>query len=836
GASSGGALLAAFIPTFITALVYISIFITIRNIYRKVYAPRTFLATVPERDRTPAEESGDHWFHNLRKIPDHFILQHNSLDAFLYLRFLKAIIALCIVGCCLTWPILLPINAKGGGKESQLDRLTFSNVDKNHFLWAHVAVGWIYFLGILAFIAWERLRLIGIRQAYFLKDEYATRVSARTVLWLNAPRDACLPENIHHYFGDDAERMWAVRDTGDLEKLVSRRKSTAYALERAELDLIRTAVKLERHRKPITNDLGSRNTAEAQRLVPVRERPSQRNPPIFGQRVDTLEKYRKMICDLSGTIENHRAAPSRTVPEHSAVFVAFNSQPAAHRAFQQISFQPRLPTEDRYLAVQPKEVIWETLKMPISVRLSKASLSLVFVITFTIFFSIPSGIIGTISNVKYLANRYDWLSWINDLPPIILSLLTGFVPPFLTSWFVSYVPKLFRRVAKMSGEPTVSQAELKTQVWYFVFQVIQVFLVTTTASGAAAVMSRLATDPTSATDVLAESLPKASNFYLTYFILQGTAGAADNLLKYSDLCEYLFYEYFWDKTPREKFDTYATMKGTPWAAWYPKFTNFLVIAIAYSCIAPLLLGFAAVGIFLYYLSYKYKLLYVAQTKVDTKGEAYKRALQQIPTGLYLAELCLIGLMGARKAAAQTAMMIVLLIITAVINLILDRILRPLELYLGVDIWQEQEVPLLAEEDGIDPNNESALHGASHARRLGLKTLPNPAPKLLSEFFDGIISSARNQAKSLLNVPSAAHAGGGECTINATDIDEAYLQPVLKSRTPKLWIPSDSLGVSKQEIEINDAAGIPTTDEGAVLDENGRLHWDHNFENVPIFKK
>lgn len=838
GPISGAAILAAFIPTFITALVYLSIFVVIRNIYRKVYAPRTFLGTVPEKDRTPAERaSGAHWFRDFRTLPDRFVLQHNSLDAYLYLRFLKAITAVCIVGCCLTWPILFPINANGGGKESQLDRITFSNVNKNHFLWAHVAVAWVYLLGVLAFVAWERLRLIGIRQAYFLNDEYATRLSARTVLWLNAPRDASLPENVRKYFGDDAERMWAVRDTGDLERLIARRDSTAYALERAELDLIVTAAKLHKHRGPGTNVLnGGGGAAEAQPLVPPTRRPSQRNPPIVGQRVDTIDENRKVIADLSETIENHRAAPGRNVREHSAVFVAFNSQPAAHRAFQQISFQPRLPTEDRYLAVQPKEVIWKTLIMPVSVRLSKASLSLVFVIVFTIFFSIPSGIIGTISNVEYLAKRYDWLSWINNLPPVILSLLTGFVPPFLTSWFVSYVPKLFRHVAKMSGEPTLPQAELKTQVWYFVFQVVQVFLVTTTASGAAAVASSLASDPTSATDVLAESLPKASNFYLTYFILQGTASAADNLLKYSDLFEYLFYECFWDKTPREKFHTYATMKGTPWAAWYPKFTNFLVIAIAYSCIAPLMLGFAAAGIFLYYLSYRYKLLYVAQTKIDTKGEAYKRALQQIPTGLYLAELCLIGLMGVRKAAGQTTVMIVLLVITAVINLLLDRILRPLELYLGVDIWQEQEVPLLAEEDGIDPNDESALHGSSHARRLGLKKLPNPAPRALSEFFDGIISSARDQAKMLLNTPSSTRPVSDEGTVNTADIDKAYLQPALTSKMPKLWIPSDSLGVSKQEIELNNAAGIPTTDAAAVVDETGTLHWDHNFENVPIFKE
>ena len=322
---------------------------------------------------------------------------------------------------------------------------------------------------------------------------------------------------------------------------------------------------------------------------------------------------------------------------------------------------------------------------------------------------------------------------------------------------------------------------------------------------------------------------------MTYFLLQGLTKASDNLLNYSDVLTYLFYEKVMHKTPREHFTAYAQMRGMPWASWFPKFTNLLVIAIAYACIAPLVLGFATVGLFLYFVSYRYNILYVLQMKVDTKGEAYKRALQQIPTGVYLAELCLIGLMGARKAAAPTALMITLLVLTAVLNLVMDRILRPLELYLGVDIWQEREVPLLAEEDSIDPHDLAALHGASHARRLGLKKLPNPAPRILSDIFDSVISTARDKAKAWLSDPSIASREDME-PLKDDEVEKAYLAPALTSKMPKLWIAKDKLGASKAEIELNEGAGMPTTDEAAEIDEDGRLHWDHDFEHVPIFKK
>ncbi|OQO08933.1 hypothetical protein B0A48_05823 [Cryoendolithus antarcticus] len=829
--SSGHTILAAFIPTFTSALLSLGLFLILRNRFLKHYAPRTFLGTVPEKDRTPATSpTGQNWFNDFWSLHNPFVLQHSALDAYLYLRFLKFIVFICGIGCLITFPVLLPANLFGVGKAEQLDALSFSNVDDNSVLWAHTAVAWVLFLAVTLIIARERLVLIGTRQAYLLGAPNSEKLSAKTVLFLNAPRDALLPGNLKSYFGEHAKRSWPVKDAGDLEQLVEQRKSAAMDLESAEFDLIARGVKSK-------SSGGNSSAAENGNggAVPKAQRPSTRQPLLVGKKHDAIEFSRSTVADLAEKITSHRASPARGVPGQSGVFVTFDTQPAAHRAFETLSFKsPRIPIEDRYLAVAPKEVLWSNLARPVSVRMSKASLGLAFVIAFSIFFSIPVGLIGTLSNVQYLADQYSWLNWINDMPDWMLSLMTGLLPPFLVSWFVSYVPKLFRHVAKLSGEPTAPQAELKTQAWYFSFQVFQIFLVTTFSSGAAAVASQIIQNPQSAPDLLASSVPKASNFYLTYFLIQGLTSAASNVLNSSDLMEYLFYQHFWNKTPREQFTEYSRMKGISYGSLFPKFTNLLVIAIAYSCIAPLVLGFATVGLALYYLSYRYNLLYVCQSKIDTKGEMYKRALQQMMTGIYLAELSLIGLFSARKAAIQTVLIIVLLIITAILNLVLDRVLRPLELYLGVDTWQEAEIPLLADEENIDPNDEVALHTAAHNRRLGLDRLPKSTSNSLSQFFDSYIQSSREQVKVWLNGASAREEDVPK--LSDEDYENAYENPAFTTKTPKLWLPRDAQGVSKQEIEENDRAGIKSTDEGASIDKNGKLSWEHDFEKVPIFSK
>lgn len=51
----------------------------------------------------------------------------------------------CLVGCIITWPILLPLHACGGAGNDQLDALSFSNVTNPDWYYVHVFVSWIFF-------------------------------------------------------------------------------------------------------------------------------------------------------------------------------------------------------------------------------------------------------------------------------------------------------------------------------------------------------------------------------------------------------------------------------------------------------------------------------------------------------------------------------------------------------------------------------------------------------------------------------------------------------------------------------------------------------------------
>ena len=288
------------------------------------------------------------------------------------------------------------------------------------------------------------------------------------------------------------------------------------------------------------------------------------------------------------------------------------------------------------------------------------------------------------------------------------------------------------------------------------------------------------------------------------------------------------------------------MKGLSWGSVYPKFGNMAVIAIAYSAIAPLMLGFSTIGFYLYYLSYRHNLVYVIQTKIDTKGAAYSLALQHILTGVYISELCLIGLFGARSAAGPTVLMVILLLGTIVYHIIFNRIVGPLEKYPPIQFAsesaeREEQAPLLAAEEGhgqsTDPGN-SPPHNTSLVLKYGQGKLPTSIIKPIARFLEPHAFYSPDDLKAWFHEPMRDSSSSEDLpTYTEDQLKNAYVNPGMTSKTPKLWLAKDRLGLSKREIEENEKVGITSTDEGATVDKDGNLSWDHeDWTNTPVWKE
>lgn len=455
-------------PALTTALVFLSIFALIRPYFRRLYSPRTYIDSISEkyglfynlpqreawltmrastRDRTPASSTAYFaWVKTLWTLGDRFLLEHSSLDAYLYLRFLRTVITICVVGTLITWPILMPINAAGGGSSTELDKVGFGNVQEPKRYYAHAVVAWVFYGFVMFLIARERIWLIGVRQAWYLSKANASRLSSRTVLYLDPPVDAPHNDDVKSNFGSQADQQWVVVPTTKLDAAVGKRNSTLQKLESAQVEWISKAAK--------ENGKRTRSQSRTEQQLSHDEvnslRPRHRTRHLLGDQVDSITAFRSRATDLVASVESLRAGYSTQAKKgRSAVFVAYEDQAAAQRAYQEKPKSPlplprNLTVQSKLTGVTPKEILWHNLTMTHPARLSAMSFANTFVLALIVVWIIPSSFIGSISNISYLKDNVEWFSWLNKLPQSVIGLLSGLVPPLVTSALSSYVPIFMR--------------------------------------------------------------------------------------------------------------------------------------------------------------------------------------------------------------------------------------------------------------------------------------------------------------------------------------------------------------------------------------------------------
>ncbi|OBT41569.1 hypothetical protein VE00_09155 [Pseudogymnoascus sp. WSF 3629] len=854
--TSVSGLVATLIPTLVVALVYVTIFLVLRRSHRRFYAPRTYLGTLRDNERSPELPTGMfNWFGTFWKIPDTYVLQTQSLDSYLFLRYMRILVAICFFGCLITWPVLFPVNATGGNGAQGLNILAFGNLNKStdgkSRMYAHVFIGWIFFAFVQLMVCRESIFYINLRQAFLLSPVYANRISSRTVLFTSVP-DVYLDEaKLRKVFGDEVQHVWITRDTKELDKLVEERDKTAFRLEGAETKLIKLANKerLKAAKKsgaandeePVVATADSESGSIAARWLPTKKRPTHRTGllGLFGAKVDSInwcrEKLEKLIPDTDAAREKYKAGADKPV---NAVFIEFLTQSAAQSAYQSLSHHQALHMSPRYIGMHPNEIVWSSLRISWWQKVVRRYAVQAFIAALIIFWAIPVAAVGLISNVPQLATL-SWLSWINKIPSKILGVVSGLLPSVLLSILMSLVPIIMRILAKVSGEPTLARVELFTQNAYFAFQVVQVFLVVTIGSAASSVAKKIADNPSSATSILAEKLPLASNFYISYFILQGLTIASGVVSQVIGFFIFgLLYKYL-TSTPRSMYVKWTTLSAMSWGSILPVYSNIAVIAITYSLIAPLVMGFATVGITLFYLAYRYNILFVTDNTIDTKGLIYPRALQHLLTGVYLAEICMIGLFGISAAIGPIILMVVALVGTVLFHIAMNSALDPLLYNLPKSLEAEEEI--LALESGTSTATPGVLAGQNGEKSLEAGASADPA----------LLASEATGEKTVASLPAAPHAKpniltkflkphiyadyatlrrlvphdvAGSVSNYSPEVErDAYLPPSVKSATPLLWIPRDEMGISRQEI-AHTAKVIPITDEGAALDEGGNVYW------------
>ncbi|CAG8482795.1 1059_t:CDS:2 [Diversispora eburnea] len=407
-------------------------------------------------------------------------------------RFMKMFTIIFMIFTIIGIGILLPINYIGQLGQSGLDQFTMGNVSDKNRLYFHVGAAYI-FTGIMLYMMYRETNIyIKFKHAYCTTHEYQKSPRATTIYVPDIPSHLIHNEEefkkLYNAFPGGVKKIWFNRYPKKLIEAQSERQKIINGLELAETAFIRNYDKQFTESKEIRDE-------DLKKFRPI-------SRSKLGMKQDAIEFNRKRLIKFNNRNE-------LIFTNLNSAFIQFKSFMGAQLAANS--------TATRITDISPDDIIWENLNIAYSQRLVRK-----VIITF----------VAAISKLSELGKIIPFLEpAIDSLPITVLGIIEGILPALALAILMIILSLFLRGV------------EISLQKKYYFFLIINVLLVTSFANGVFEAISPIIENPPSIVNTLAEKLPLASTFFLTYVLLS-ISGSAIELLQIGPLVMYLGFKKF----------------------------------------------------------------------------------------------------------------------------------------------------------------------------------------------------------------------------------------------------------------------------------------------------
>ncbi|CAJ0629710.1 718_t:CDS:2 [Entrophospora sp. SA101] len=288
-----------------------------------------------------------------------------------------------------------------------------------------------------------------------------------------------------------------------------------------------------------------------------------------------------------------------------------------------------------------------------------------------------------ISNIRDLA---PFTRKFLDNNKFIAGLIEAWMSPMLMALFFLLLPKILGLLSKHQGKITKSsrdRAVLSKLFLFFIINNLIIFTLTSTAYDIWSTIKQKIQDGDTDlreiynvfkaqdfTQELAKSLVKVSTFWINYISLRGVAAIFDLAQMFSLVWTFL-KKIFITPTPRN-IKEFSRPPDFDYPVYYNIHLFFFSVGIIYSVIAPLILFFCFTYFALAYLVYRYQLMYVFTTKIETGGTYWRVIFNRVIVSMIMWQIAMIGVMNLKAARQQSIAIIPLIIITILFKIYCSR--------------------------------------------------------------------------------------------------------------------------------------------------------------------
>ncbi|KAG0268493.1 hypothetical protein DFQ27_006558 [Actinomortierella ambigua] len=613
----------------------------------------------PEEKRAPKLASGYFsWMGPVYHCPDEVLAEKIGLDAVVFIRFIRMcrniFIALMILGCGALIPINIIISKRGLKPEDEqpdtIQLMTMSGVLDVNWMWAHVGAMWLFSLIVLAAVWWNYKKFLDFRIKYYESSDYQTNVASRTLMLASLPTSLQSDEKIMQLMSS-----LGVQDQ-PVQALVGRKVNGLPEL-------------MKKHKEMVT----------------------QLEQVMTKYFADAIDYYSQQIEQLADQIEQTRAAVSKSAPTNYG-FVSYATIQAAHRVAKEVSsvivWRQRtkmVDPPDVFLSPDPKDIVWINVSNPKQLRQSRAVIVKTLFVVASFLFFIPMMSLSAFSRLENLIGYFPSTEPWFDEHPFVFGIVQSLLPIIFMDILFLIIRKLITYLAFIQGNITKSSTDRSTLAKFYLFFTVNNLIVLALSSTILGFFSKIKyilenglnsssweqmKEFMASQDILkllAEQVISTSLFWINYLSLR-------NFGALLDLFQLISLFTYWAKaslTPRQ-----AKALDKPPVFDFPLYFSshlfLLTVALLYSVMAPLALVFATVYFSLSCLVYKYQLMYVFRTKVETGGRLFRVVFNRVIAALLLFQVVMIGVINVKKAHWHTIAIVPLPILSVLFKIFLTR--------------------------------------------------------------------------------------------------------------------------------------------------------------------
>lgn len=489
-------------------------------------------------------------------------------------------------------PILITLNLKYAGKSGiqGLDRLGWSGIDPGHtrIFWLHSALQVTFNVYFCSLIGAEVCAILSYQQKLIKAS-----VQTSSVLIRGIPKEDMSEEILSQMYDKvsrGVRRVWLFRDDAKIREMIQRRKKLLDRLEVAQTAFIIRAVKARASlASQSAHNTGTKQHSTTHRTGPLSLSPSKEYRDVMRQpvphsgwrpilmcsrpKVDVIDYCRAEIAMLNQDIENATSKLWQVAPQNAAI-IEFNHRIDAHVVSQARAHESPFQFCTEILDISGTRFNVDSFNMKWWQRYMRFASVTAASLTLLIGWALPVALTGFVSQIAYLEGLYPSLA---RVPKWILVFLQGALPQCTLILLTMGLPSVVQLLISQLRLSQASHVGKWTQRLYFSFLFIHVFLTVAVSSSVTTVIDRLYHGVNNVPELLASNLPKSSNYFLSYLLIQALSISAAQVLQPVRLVQYYILSPLCDASPRQKYERQTAASTQEWAIIYPVYTNLACI-------------------------------------------------------------------------------------------------------------------------------------------------------------------------------------------------------------------------------------------------------------------